>query len=59
MKYKFEVTQTIYKNINIEAKSEREAMDKINKMLNKGEIHFDNEPFLKIECNWNLVEKDI
>ena len=27
MKYKFEVTQTIYKNINIEAKSEGEAMD--------------------------------
>jgi hypothetical protein len=52
MKYKFEITQTIYKNIEVEADNEHEACDKVGDMLNGGEIHFNDEPFLKMECNF-------
>lgn len=51
MKYKFEATQTIYKYYEVEAKSKEEALDKANQMLEEGEIHFDDEPYLKMECN--------
>ncbi len=51
MKYTFEVTQTVYKYIEVEASNESEASDKVDKMLCEGEIHFDDEPYLKIECN--------
>ena len=50
MRYKFEVTQTIYKYIEVEAIDEDEAYDKVNKMHGEGEIHFDDEPYLKTEC---------
>lgn len=51
MKYKFEVTQTIYKYIEVEASDESEAYSKVDEMLGEGEIHFNDEPYQKIECN--------
>lgn len=55
MKYKFEVTQTIYKYIEVEASDESEAYGKVDKMLGEGVIHFDNEPYLKVECNIKAI----
>jgi len=55
MKYKFEVTQTIYKYIEVEAADESEAYGKVDKMLGEGDIHFDNEPYLKVECNIQAI----
>ena len=55
MKYKFEVTQTIYKYIEVEATDENEAYGKVDKMLGEGEIRFDDEPFLKMDCNYALL----
>ena len=56
MKYKFEVTQTIYKYIEVESDNKEDAMDKVSEMLGDGEIHFDDEEFLKMECNFDLIE---
>lgn len=51
MKYQFEATQTIYKYFEVEAGSEEEALNSAHQMLVEGEIHFDDVPYLKIECN--------
>ena len=59
MKYKFEVTQTIYKYIEVESDNKEDAMDKVSEMLGDGEIHFDDEEFLKMECNFDLIEEDV
>ena len=56
MVYKFEVTQTIFKNIEVEADSKEAAMDKANEMLCDGTIRFDDEPYLKVECNIKAVD---
>ena len=56
MKYKFRVAQTIYKFIDVEADNEEDAMDKVSEMLGDGEIHFDDEEFLKMECDFELLE---
>lgn len=58
MKYRFEVTQTIFKYIDIEAQDEDEAYEAIEKMVGEGEIHFDDEPFLKMECNYTQIPTD-
>jgi hypothetical protein len=57
MKYIFEVTQTVYKYIEVEASNESKASDKVDKMLGEGEIHFDDEPYQKIECNFKLISQ--
>lgn len=51
MKYKFRASQTIYKNVEIEAANEDEAYDMAQQMLEKGEIHFDDEPWLEMDAN--------
>lgn len=51
MKYKFEATQTIFKYIEVEADNKEVAMDKANEMLCDGAICFDDEPYLRVECN--------
>lgn len=51
MKYKYRVTQTIYKYIEVEADNESDAFDEAYQMLEDGEIHFDDDHFLRIECN--------
>ena len=58
MKYKFEVTQTIYKYIEVEASDESDASGMVDKMLGEGEIRFDDEPFLKTECNYALLPSE-
>ena len=58
MKYKFEVTQTIYKYIEVEACDENEASSMVEKMLGEGEIRFDDEPFQKTECNYILLPSE-
>lgn len=51
MKYKYKAFQTIYKIIEIEAATEIEAEEKAQEMLEEGEIHFDDEPWLDMETN--------
>lgn len=49
MKYTFKVSQTIYKIIEIEASTEEKATENAQQMLEEGEIHFDDEPWLEME----------
>ncbi len=49
MKYTFKVSQTVYKIIEIEANNEEIAAEKAQQMLEEGEIHFDDEPWLEME----------
>lgn len=56
MKYKFRASQTIYKVIEVEASDESEAFEKADAMWGKGEIHFDDEPFLEMECNITKIK---
>ena len=58
MKFRFEVTQTIFKYLEIEAKDKDEAYDRIEEMVGAGEVHFDDEEFLKMECDWTLIPSD-
>ena len=57
MKYTFEVTQTIYKYVGIEAENESDALNKANQMLEEGEIRFDDEKYLKMECNLTPISQ--
>lgn len=56
MKYKFEATQTITKYIELEAESKEDALEKADEMLGEGAIHFDDEPYLKVECNIKPID---
>lgn len=51
MTFKFDVTQTIHKYLEVEAESKEEALDKADEMLGEGLIRFDDEPYLEVECN--------
>ncbi len=51
MKYTFKVSQTIYKIIEIEANNEEKAAENAQQMLEEGEIHFDDKPWLEMETN--------
>jgi len=55
MKYKIQATQTIYKYIEVEAVSESDALEKAQTMIADGEIHFDDEPFLKMEVDVTIA----
>lgn len=56
MPYKFEATQTIFKYIEVEAESKEEALEKADELLGEGGIHFDDEPYLKVECNIKPID---
>lgn len=56
MKYKFKATQTIYKYVTIEAADEESAYEQAEDMLADGNIRFDEEPYLDIECDINMVK---
>lgn len=56
MKYKFKASQTIYKIVEIEAANEEKAYEKAQRMLDEGEIHFDDEPWLEMEVNIKRIE---
>lgn len=58
MKYKFKASQTIYKIVEIEASNENEAEEKAQEMLEKGEIRFDDEPWLNMEANIWRIESE-
>lgn len=49
MKYTYKASQTIFKIIEIEANNEEKADEKAQQMLEEGEIHFDDEPWLEME----------
>lgn len=57
MKYKFNATQTIVKQIDIEADNEDTATEIAQEMLENGEIRFDDEPYLPMECKIDLINK--
>ena len=55
MKYKFKASQTIYKIVEIEAADEDKAYEKAQRMLDDGEILFDDEPWLEMEVDiWRI-----
>lgn len=49
MKYSFRIRQIIYKAIEVEASSEDDAREEVERMIGDGEIHFDDEAWLKME----------
>lgn len=55
MKYQVKATQTICKYLTIEADNESDAFEKAQAMAEDGEIHFDDESFLDIELNVEIV----
>ena len=55
MQYQVKAIQTIYKYFSIEADSRDDAFEKAQTMAEEGEIHFDDEPFLKMEVDVSLV----
>lgn len=56
MKYKFKATQTLFHYFEVEAENEDDAFQKANAMVNEGDISFDKETFLNMECDLNIVE---
>lgn len=55
MQYKFKASQTIYKIVEIEASNEDKAYEKAQRLLEEGEIHFDDEPWLEMEADiWKI-----
>ena len=56
MTFKFKISHTLHKTIEIEAQDENAAYEKMDKMLNEGEIRFDNEPWLDMEVNYSRLE---
>lgn len=51
MKYTYKASQTIFKIIEIEAYDEGKADEIAQQMLEEGEIHFDDEPWLEMETS--------
>lgn len=49
MKYKVEITETLQKTIEIEAKDEMEAILKIKDLYNKEEIILDDSSYIDTE----------
>lgn len=56
MKCKFKAYQTIYKIVEIEAANEDTAYEKVQRMLDDGEIRFDNKPWLEMEVQINRLK---
>ena len=55
MKYKIQATQKIYKFIEVEANSKSEAYEKAQAMEEDGKIRFDDDPFMKMEINIEVL----
>ena len=56
MSYKFKISQTLHKIVEIEAQDETAAYEKMNEMLSEGEIRFDDKPWLDMEVNYSRIE---
>ena len=57
MKYQVKATQVICKFLAVEAENEPEALEKAQAMDEGGELRFDDEPFLNMEVNVELLEQ--
>lgn len=55
MKYTIQATQTVYKFIEVEADSKSDALKKVQAMEEEGKIRFDDEAFLKMEVNIDVL----
>ena len=55
MNYTFKAYQTTYKIITVEAEDESMAGEMAQRMLEEGEIRFDDEPWLAMEDGINPV----
>lgn len=44
MNFKFKISQTLHKTIEIEAQDENAAYEKMDEMLSEGKIRFDDKP---------------
>ena len=49
MKYQVEITETLQKTIEVEAKSENEAISKVKEQYYSGEIELDSSDFIETE----------
>lgn len=56
MNFKFKISQTLHKTIEIEAQDETAAYEKMDEMLNEGEIRFDDKPWLDMEVNYSRIK---
>ena len=56
MNYKFRVSQTIHKIVEVEARNESEAYEKMDELLEEGKIRFDDEPWLDMEVNFSRLK---
>ncbi|MDY6327715.1 MAG: hypothetical protein SPL42_00160 [Bacteroidales bacterium] len=57
MKYQVKATQVICKFFAVEAENEPEALEKAQAMAEGGELRFDDELFLNMEVNVELLEQ--
>ena len=57
MKYQVKATQVICKFLAVEAENEPEALENAQAMAEGGELRFDDEPFLNMEVNVELLEQ--
>lgn len=49
MKYQVEITETLQRTVEVEAESESEAINKVKKQYNNGEIELDTSDFIDTE----------
>ncbi len=56
MNFKFKISQTLHKTIEIEAQDENAAYKKMDEMMSEGKIRFDDEPWLDMEVNYSRIE---
>ena len=55
MKYQVKATQICYKYFTVEANDEDDALEKAQIMADEGELHFDDEPFIDMEVNVEVI----
>ena len=51
MKYKFKARQIVYKTIEVEAGDRETALEEAQRMLEEGEVRFDDESWLEMETD--------
>lgn len=56
MKYEIKATQIICKYIYVDAQSESDAFEKAQKMVEDNEIHFDDEPYLNMDIQIEVLK---
>ena len=56
MNFKFKISQTLHKTVEIEAQDENAAYEKMDEMLNEGVIRFDDKPWLDMEVNYSRIK---